>query len=203
MERPQLPDHRPSTSTSIDENGNRWHVDHGVRHDSAPHWIDIPGSDAETTSYKVTGLKHGYYYRFQLRAVDTSGNESPATGANHGPHWLQGGNYGFAGHGDEFMTPYEYKTHGPGAAAILGKMLFYDLDGDKLTYRLLDDHGGRFTIDGEGRIVTTRWTGNLRGTYHVTLCVEATEARGLKVTRCIGMDFQNRYWPESGRFPGQ
>ena len=99
------------------------------------------------------------------------------------------------------MTPYEYKTHSSGAGAILGKMLFYDLDGDKLTYRLLDDHGDRFTIDGEGRIVTTGNTSTFRGRYHFTLCVEATEARGLKVTRCIGMDFQNRYWPESGKYP--
>ena len=43
----------PSYPTITKYQYQHWHIDHGVRHDSG--WIDIPGSDADTTSYKVTG----------------------------------------------------------------------------------------------------------------------------------------------------
>ena len=36
-------------------------------------WQDIPGSDATTTSYTVTGLNNGQSYTFQVRAVNQAG----------------------------------------------------------------------------------------------------------------------------------
>ena len=47
-------------------------------------WTAIPGSDASTTSYEVTGLTNGTEYRFHLRAVSTLGSSGAAPGP---PHW--------------------------------------------------------------------------------------------------------------------
>ena len=48
-------------------------------------WTAIPGSAASTTSYTVTGLTHDTEYKFQVRAVNATGNgistDDPATGA--------------------------------------------------------------------------------------------------------------------------
>ena len=52
---------------------------------------------------------------FRLRAVDAAGNGDAAAGANHGPQWLQGGDYG-SGAEDQYwhkVTPYEYRYGSP------------------------------------------------------------------------------------------
>ena len=41
-------------------------------------WQDIPGSDADTTSYTVTGLTNGQSYTFRVRAVNSNGNGAEA-----------------------------------------------------------------------------------------------------------------------------
>ena len=41
-------------------------------------WIPIPGSDAATISYTVTGLTNGITYQFNVRAVNSAGNGFPA-----------------------------------------------------------------------------------------------------------------------------
>ena len=42
-------------------------------------WQDIPGSDADTTSYTVTGLTNGQSYTFRVRAVNSNGNGAEAS----------------------------------------------------------------------------------------------------------------------------
>ncbi len=37
-------------------------------------WMSVPGSDADTVSYKVTGLDSGTYYLFRVRAQSVGGN---------------------------------------------------------------------------------------------------------------------------------
>jgi len=178
-----------------------------------PRWTDIPGSGPDTTSHKVTGLKHGYDYYFKLRALDTAGNEGPddnRADANHAPQWGQGRNY----RGD--FTPYQYKTWGwSRAGVVLAETPFYDLDGDRLTYSPVqggntlkkdtdgrfhqDKDGGTFQLDRQGRIVTTDQTRrNLdkSGWQSVVLCVEAKDEHGAKTTRCFTMDFNDKNWPE-------
>ena len=45
-------------------------------------WKSVSGSDASTTSYTVTGLQGGTEYRFKVRAVNQSGNSTPAPTAS-------------------------------------------------------------------------------------------------------------------------
>ena len=98
---------------------------------------------------------------------------------------------------------------------VLAKVPFYDLDGDALEYELRYDGDasrirGAFSVDGDGRIVTTGNTRRLLGlnfgasntSNYVTLCVEASDRNDqndpevVKVTRCFDMDFTNKNWPE-------
>ncbi|MYC36756.1 MAG: hypothetical protein F4X66_07560 [Chloroflexi bacterium] len=109
----------------VDSRGNR--IDITVA--SVSPWIDIPGSGPDTTTHTVRGLEPAYDYRFQLRAVDTMGNEGPEAYANHGPQWVQGGWYG----GE--MTPRQYKNSSLfEQGQFLAKALFYDVDGDWLIF---------------------------------------------------------------------
>ncbi len=48
-------------------------------------WFTIPGSDATTTSYVVTGLDNDKYYRFQVRAVNKNGVGTEAESADVHP----------------------------------------------------------------------------------------------------------------------
>ncbi len=43
-----------------------------------PDWTVIPGSDANTTSFLLTGLTYGITYKFQLRAVNVNTESPPA-----------------------------------------------------------------------------------------------------------------------------
>ena len=44
-------------------------------------WIDIPGSDASTTSYTVTGLTNGVTYELQVRVLSSAGWSEPSNPA--------------------------------------------------------------------------------------------------------------------------
>lgn len=48
-------------------------------------WTDIPGSDATTTSYTVTGLQNGLVHSFQVRGVNRGGNGAEDTVTNVTP----------------------------------------------------------------------------------------------------------------------
>ena len=41
-------------------------------------WTAVPSSDKDTTTYTVTGLTHNALYRFQIRAVNATGNGNPS-----------------------------------------------------------------------------------------------------------------------------
>ena len=93
--------------------------------------------------------------------------------------------------------------------------VFYDPDGDPLTYRMWRQdgnlhfqdqygvlYGDAFVIDAEGNIRTTPDTRYFLGKFrqpprnsHFVLCVEAKDSGGAKTTRCITFDASDRYWP--------
>ena len=53
-----------------------WELRYNVISQPTGMWATIPDSDAETTSYRVSGLARGSRYNFQLRAVSATGNGS-------------------------------------------------------------------------------------------------------------------------------
>ncbi len=59
-----------------DDSISKWQVRYTTRISgwTGSSWGDIPGSDADTTSYTVTGLTNDSPYRFQVRAVNSGGN---------------------------------------------------------------------------------------------------------------------------------
>ena len=159
-------------------------------------WTDIPDSDANTTSHTVTGLAtYGDYY-YQLRAVDKANKVSPAADANHGPQWLHGGSM----KGDYTLSQYIRQPYG---GHVFARTRFYDIDDDDLAYRMwcTDCEEGvsatfadAFVIDDEGRIWNTADTRGFFGAPMgpsrnpaFTVCVEASESGGLKLTRCFNM----------------
>ncbi len=166
------------------------------RYGSFGGWTDIPDSDADTTSHTVTGLAtYGDYY-YQLRAVDKANNVGSAADANHGPQWLKGGSM----EGDYTLSQYIRQPHG---GHVFARTRFYDIDDDDLTYKMwcTDCEEGvsatfaeAFVIDDDGRILNTADTRGFFGAPMgpsrnpaFTVCVEASESGGLKLTRCFNM----------------
>ena len=97
---------------------------------------------------------------------------------------------------------------------VLAELPFYDPDGDALTYRWTSmSVPYALDIDGRGWIVSNSNTRSLlrfdqwsawgdlatEDILYVEICVEARDTHGATITRCIGMDFQDRNWPEPSR----
>ena len=82
-------------------------------------WMDIPNSDASTTSYTVTRLNNGTTYTFQVRAVNLPDWESPASQeARETPATTPGAPTLRATAGDEQMTLSWTAPSDDGGAAI-------------------------------------------------------------------------------------
>ncbi|MYE01874.1 MAG: hypothetical protein F4Y03_11470, partial [Alphaproteobacteria bacterium] len=57
----------------VDATITRWQYSAGTAADPGE-WTDVPGSNAATTEFTLTGLENGTTYIFRLRAVNASGN---------------------------------------------------------------------------------------------------------------------------------
>ena len=155
--------------------------------------------------------------------MDNAGNMGAVKEANHAPRWKQYQNY----RGDIGLNTFkvgwsrEYicnvssgyqlcrdqlkNVHG----LVLVKTLFYDQDGDSLTYWTPSRYMGlgydrAFHLDQSGRILSTThtaddlgwntWPGGIDINI-ITLCVEAKDEHEQRTTRCITLDFHDRDWP--------
>jgi len=52
----------------------KYQVSHGLSTGYIADWVDIPSSDATTTTYTISGLTNGTNYTFEVRAVNAIGN---------------------------------------------------------------------------------------------------------------------------------
>ena len=73
------------SAASADENITRYQFQGDG---SGRGWQDIPGSDASTTSYTVTGLTKGQSYRFRVRAVNPVGTGPASDRVTATPQFL-------------------------------------------------------------------------------------------------------------------
>jgi titin len=68
----------------------KYQISYGPAEGYQVNWIDIPGSDADTVTYTVTGLINKTVYTFEIRAVNAVGDSDSSGTADARPFMEDG-----------------------------------------------------------------------------------------------------------------
>ena len=168
-----------------------------------PTWLDIAGSDRNTSEHTVSGLTNGDTYRFQVRAVyrhradDGTITEYPgtpsrtvvATPSSPQPNAPANRPPVFERSADEDFSVVERSLRGTYVATVRAT----DPDGDRLTYTLAGENANKFSvsnINGAGEIRVAEdelgytWE---PGGVSFSIGVEVTDDRGGRDSRVVGV----------------
>ena len=131
-------------------------------------WIDIPGSDAITTTHIVTDLENGTAYTFKLRAMNTSGNGAESDEATAIPVAVPAKPAGFSAMPGDGQVSLQWST--PNDATITGW---------QYRYRTEDGDYGPWTgIPGSGAATTSHTVAGLDNGTAYTFKLRAQNASG-------------------------